>query len=694
MKQLVLFLIATGCADPSASDRDGGSRVGGSDGGLSDVDGDRPAGPDGSRPRPDSGMDWRPPACDGAGLPASFCSIGDTGASVDVVLASGTHALLDCDADVRTLTIEAGACLTASRTQSATLTMHGNLVVRGLLDLGRPDDRIPAPVRTEIVFAGMNDEAYEGTPSTVFGSERGPPVATPIEVIDGDFGLWIVDSGVVTAAGVLKRAWSFLTSGVGPGAASFTVADASGWESGDLLVLTPSAERSARDHTEQFEEVRIASVSGTSVTLERAPTHTHAGCTDCFRRAEAIDLSRNVVIRSADDTAHAHIAVAHAGLLQLDSVELRWLGPEKRCDRVARRYPIHFHQQGDAADRSFVRHTSIWGGQHGFVQIEQSHGIEVTDVAGYDTYRSGFTLTYDTSACSTRCIVGDNPPRVLMTDVIAARVGVGVRSEGCVRIQHRLSGVNVVGGEGSGCIGCVATGVGVDGDGTDIAGFQWSEGGSGRPDDFTFREAVAHNNDGHGLFVWHNNTSREQPPYEAVRVWSNEGFGIHWGAYETAYRLLDFVAVDNGTESIGLKAIPRNDLPRMENATIDDLRVLAYVLVQTQPNVLRDLRFTGARPLAFTQIHDRCTGGDETDPMDGDCTRIWLRIEDPTFAAGVRPFDFGWSANRNSIWEVRGFRHPDAAYADLPADFDLYRRDNMVPGGRLDTRFDAWLVPR
>jgi hypothetical protein len=686
------FLLLALACDGSTSgpgDRDGGTST--NDGGT--------VGRDGSTPRPDSGVDWMPPACEGAGAPISFCDAAAFGgtapsATADLTIAAGTHVLLDCIADARTLVVEEGACLTASRTSSATLTMHGNLVVRGLLDLGRPDDRIPDSVTTEVVFTGMSDDGYAGTPSTEFGTDFGPPALTPIEVVDSDTGLWVVDSGVVTAAGASKRAWSFLTDGTAPGDATFEVEDASGWKAGDRVALTPTAERSERDHAEQFDEAVVSAVSGNTVTLESAPGFSHAGCTDCMRRGEALNLTRNVVIRSADDTAHAHIAVAHAAVLQLDSVELRWLGPEHSCRTVERRHPIHFHQQEDDADRSFVRHVSIWGGQNGFIQVERSHGVEITDVAGYDTYGVGFNLFYDSSSCGTRCRPDDDAPRVMMVEVIAAKVGIAVRESGCARIQHRQAGYDVSGGEGSGCLRCVATGVGLEGSGSDVSGFQWAESGSGRPSDFTFAECVSHNNAGHGLFIWQNETSPEQPPYRAVRVWSNEGHGVHWGAYGTAYRLHDFVAVDNGLESIGAKAIPANGEPRVDGAILDDFRVLAYVLAQTDANLVRGLSFTGAKPLAFTQLHDRCDGGDEDDPMDSDCARVWLRIENPTFASGVRPFDFGWSANRHSIWEVRGFSHPDAEYADLPADFDLHRSDNEVAGGHLDPRFDAWLVPR
>jgi len=407
-----------------------------------------------------------------------------------------------------------------------------------------------------------------------------------------------------------------------------------------------------------------------------------------------------VVVRSADDGAHAHILVAHRALLQLDSVELRWLGPEwpedsGRCGGPDRRAPIWFHQQDEASDASFVRHAAIWGGQSHSLMVERSHGIELTDIAGYDAFGSGFELFYDTSACGTRCEDREtaSPEGIVMREVIAAKVGVARREEGCLRIGHRHTGIAVSGGEGSGCERCVATGVGYEGSGADVSGFAWQEGGSGRPLEFTFNDNVAHNNRNHGAFIWHNGAN-SQAPYLRNAFWSNDAYGIHWGAYNNAFVLERFTALDNGLASVGVKAVPSDERPRLDGATLDDLQVLAYVLVQQQPNILRALSFSGARPVAFTQIHDACEGGDETDPEDPDCTRIWLRIENPTFAPGVKPFDFGWTANRSAQWEVRGFQHPDAEYQDLPADFDLYRRDNQVAGGSHHAGFDAWLVPR
>ena len=608
--------------------------------------------------------------------------------TTDVVLGDGQVVVVDCEATAARVEIEVGATLLASRTASSILTVHGNVVVHGTLDYGTTTTHIPDGVTAELVIVAENDELFAGTPSTEFGSERGPTALTPMQVLESDPGVWV--TGTLRAAGVPKKAWSRLVEGAGPGDATFTVEDSTGWRVGDRVVLTPTATLGEGGGTDEFDEGVIASVDGTTVTLQEAPQFMHAGCVDCVRRGEVINLTRNVVIRSADDSAHGHIMVFDSGVVDLDSAELRWLGPEQ-CGGPDRRAALYFHQQEDASRGSSVRRTSIWGGDRHFIALERSDGVLIEDVAGYDTQDSGFVLHLDHSACGTRCTDRESAPNdVVFRDVIAAKVGVATREAGCLRIQHRMAGFTLGGHENTGCDGCVATGVGYNGSGADIAGFQWPEGG-GRPATFTFAGNVAHNNNGHGLFIWHNGAEKQQP-YVDNAVWSNQNHGIHWGAYSNAYVLQNFTAVDNGVASIGVKAVPQDGDPRLDGGTIDDIRILSYVLVQETPNVMKDMVFTGDQPIGVTQIEEQCTTGDPTDPDDPDCLRVWLRFDDPVFPAGMVPFVFGESINNHAVWEVRGFSSPD--YPTLPANFDLYHRTNEVAGGSYHEDFDAWLVPQ
>jgi hypothetical protein len=639
------------------------------------------------KPTTESARSW----CD----PATWAGTVPT-ATTDVVVQG--EVVVDCVAHAKTVHIPAGATLKAARDKASVLTLHGNLLVHGRLDYGTPDDRICASTSAEIVFQGMIDENYVGTPNPPAPPQMAgvfrEPEDVPLSVVDSDFGLWVMGSGVFSAAGQPKRAWSKLTEGTGPGDLTLTVEDAAGWLPNDRIALTPTAESSVAKHASQFDEATIATVADKMVTLSQAPAFPHAGCTACIRRGEALNLSRNVVVRSFDTTAHAHMIAGERGVLQLDSVELRWLGPQKKCSGGApfRRSPIHFHQQRDASDPSFVRHVSIWGGKNHFLMQERSNGVEVVDVAGYDTVGSGFMLFYDNWNCGTRC-VGDAAPRnTVLTSVIAAKVAVPERASGCAAIGAVVA-IAPSGSEGTGCVGCVATGTaynyGIFGN---IGAIQSAEGGAGRPTLFTLNGNVAHNNAAHGISNWQN-TDVKQPAYDGNQTWSNGGNGVHHGAYGNSFGYTNLVSQDNlGGDFAVIAAEGTKDHVRVDGAILDGFKVLGYFAVPGEPVIIKNATFTGKKNPAISQVHDACSGGDENDPQDSVCIRNWLRFDTPQIPHGIKPFEFGGTSNKHAKWEVRNFIHAD--YPSLPKNFDLYRKDNQVAGGAYNADFDAWLVPQ
>jgi len=637
----------------------------------------------------------------------SWCDAATWGGTVPTASSDVTinkAVVVDCNAEARNVTIEAGGGkLSASRTRPTTLTLRGNLVVKGTLDYGTAADRIADGVVAEIVFQGMQDRNYIGTPSEfdcgvndLNDCERGPPQPTRLTVVNSDVGLWVVEEGVFTAAGQLKKAWSKLTEGTSASDATFTVANATGWRAGDRIMLTPSATISVETYAKQFDERVIASVSGNAVTLAQAPTYAHAGCADCVRRSEAANLSRNVVVRSFDSTAHAHIMVANRGVVQFDSVELRWLGPVHDCTRAekpVRRSALYFHQQGDASDPSFVRHVAIWGSKREFLRAESSNGIEVTDVAGYDGQLYGFVRDFDNSACGLRCIEPDDGlgaiRRVNFSEVLAAKVATPSRYDDCAAIGPAI-GITAGGGD---TVDSVATGIAYNfQEFGNEAAIYWQEERAGHSPIDLFDRNVAHNNAGNGISNWQNNTANNTP-FTDNQSWSNGSNGFLHGAYGNSVTYSNITAIDNGFRSFGIKStMMASDRKRIVGGLVDDVGPILYTFVPDYPVIMSNLRFTGAREHAFTQVHDLCVGGNPDDPNDGNCIRAWLRLENPIIPAGVVPFDFGDHVNKHSLWEVRGFSHPD--YPALPANFDLYHRDNHVAGGSYYAAFDAWLVPR
>jgi hypothetical protein len=301
-------------------------------------------------------------------------------------------------------------------------------------------------------------------------------------------------------------------------------------------------------------------------------------------------------------------------------------------------------------------------------------------------------MKFDDSACGTRCRPAGFMPRGVVFDhVLAAKVAVPSRVEGCAAIGA-VSGLVVSGDDDSGAVGSVATGVAYNYEPYGNTGaIDHAETGAGPGN--VFRDNEAHDNNTHGIGDWQNGTSNAGGAYTSVRAWSNLGDGIHHGAYGNDIRYQNVTAVDNAGGNFGVIAIAVTaGIPRIDGAVLDDLEAESYFAVPTTPLVLQNLTFTGARSPAITQDHDECDGGNENDPDDTTCIRTWIRLQNLQFPHGTLPFDFGAQRNKFAIWEVRGFSHPD--YSGLPANFDLFRKDNKVAGGSYHAGFDAWLVPR
>lgn len=587
-----------------------------------------------------------PLSCEGA---CSWCDPGTWGGKLptaeDPVVIPDGVVVIECDVEAASVEVLSPATLMASRVVRSSLTVHGNVVVRGRLDYGTPTDRVSAGVTAELVFASLNDATHAGTPASM----------STMSILDSDVGLWIVEDGSFTAAGQLERAWSKLVDGGGPGDADIAVEDATGWQAGDRVVLTPTAARGQSGALLEFEEATLAAVDNGVATLVETPMFEHLGCSGagCVRRGEVGNLTRNVIVRSSDDSAHAHVMVAERGRLELDSVELRWLGPAQPCAGALpeRRAPLYFFRQAADATGSFVRHVSIWGGQKHFLVAEASDGIEVSDVVGYDGFDHGFAL---------RCpSCGDGASSasesIVLAEVLAAKIGVPEQVGSCARIQERMSAFLLGGGGQTGCSGCVATGTAYLGSGDDVSGLYWPDGGGA----LVLTGSVAHHNNGHGLLLSATGVS-VPTPLSGNQLWSNAGSGVLWGGVDNDIELTSTTSIDNGGASVLLAAVPTVDRPRLSTAIIDDLLIGDHAVQnQTFPIRFVGLTLTGARPVGVTQPQDPCPGSSDDDAM---CVRTWLDFAGVQAPSGMQPFRFGVPPNEESKWKVNGF-----VSADYPA---------------------------
>lgn len=186
--------------------------------------------------------------------------------------------------------------------------------------------------------------------------------------------------------------WTKLAATAEPGDRTVDLADAPGWNVGDRIVLASSDFWEHHD-----EERRITAVDGNTLELDAPLQYRHWGEIQTWgehvvdERAEVGLLSRNLLIRG-DDASNdggfgGHMMVMEGGEARIDGVELFNMGQRK----ALRRYPIHFHMDGNAPE-SYLRRSAI---HHSFNRCVTIHGTNKLTVSGnvcYDHAGHGFFL--------------------------------------------------------------------------------------------------------------------------------------------------------------------------------------------------------------------------------------------------------------------------------------------------------------
>ncbi len=195
----------------------------------------------------------------------------------------------------------------------------------------------------------------------------------------------------------LSRTWIKLGAPAKAGETRIALAESvTGWRTGDRVIITaskevdlqrtfrPGAPNGVQGNTE---ERTIASVDGTTITLDRPLAKDHSGAGPY--RCEAADLSRNVVIESADPNGvRGHTMYHAASDGSISYAEFRHLGKEN----VLGKYPIHFHLIGDSMRGSSVVGASVWDSRNRWITIHGTDYLLVRDCVGYQSVGHGFFL--------------------------------------------------------------------------------------------------------------------------------------------------------------------------------------------------------------------------------------------------------------------------------------------------------------
>ena len=222
-----------------------------------------------------------------------------------------------------------------------------------------------------------------------------------------------------------QPAWTKLNANAEAGALNLKLKDATNWKAGDTVVVAPT-DFYGRSVTER---IGLAAASGDRLTLASGLAKPRWGVLQYItssgrmslspdpsysppaspapsvldERAAVGNLSRNIVIQGADDSAWQNSGFgAHVMIMELrskvviDSVELRRVGQSG----VTGRYPIHWHLLsysstgallGDAVGHE-LRNSTIWNSANRCVVIHATNGVTVRNNICQDIKGHAFFL--------------------------------------------------------------------------------------------------------------------------------------------------------------------------------------------------------------------------------------------------------------------------------------------------------------
>jgi hypothetical protein len=198
----------------------------------------------------------------------------------------------------------------------------------------------------------------------------------------------------------MNRTWLKLAAPAKAGDLRVTVEQpVTGWRVGDRLIITTGEwhpiESGTTFQKRQFgrqkpvgtEERSITAIEGAVLTLDRPLNKAHHA--EAMRRCEVANLSRNVVIESADPAGvRGHTMYHRDSSGGISYAEFRHLGK----DGVLGKYAIHFHLVRDTMRGSGVLGASIWDSHNRWVTIHGTDHLLVRDCVGYQSRGHGFFL--------------------------------------------------------------------------------------------------------------------------------------------------------------------------------------------------------------------------------------------------------------------------------------------------------------
>jgi hypothetical protein len=188
----------------------------------------------------------------------------------------------------------------------------------------------------------------------------------------------------------MNHTWVKLGATAKAGDSTVTLAEAvTGWRAGDRVIVTATKltydnGQGTKGHS--TEERLVKSVDGANVTLDKPLEREHLGTGEY--RGEVANLSRNVVVESADLKVRGHTMYHKYSAGGISYAEFRHLGKEG----VLGKYALHYHLCGDTMRGSSVVGASVWDSGNRWLTIHGTNYLVVRDCVGYRSIGHGFYL--------------------------------------------------------------------------------------------------------------------------------------------------------------------------------------------------------------------------------------------------------------------------------------------------------------
>jgi hypothetical protein len=188
----------------------------------------------------------------------------------------------------------------------------------------------------------------------------------------------------------MNRTWVKLRATAKKGDAAITLAEpVSGWRAGDRIILTATKlthDIGGYNGKYSTEERTIKTIDKDQITLDRPLQLEHQG--EGEYRGAVANLSRNVIVESADRNLRGHTMYHHGSAGSISYAEFRHLGKSGLLGR----YSLHYHLCGNSMRGSYVQGASIWDSGNRWLTIHGTNYLVVRDCVGYQSIGHGFFL--------------------------------------------------------------------------------------------------------------------------------------------------------------------------------------------------------------------------------------------------------------------------------------------------------------